>query len=333
MTQSGSRINEWLDYYNAGKSLFSHLEQMNVVGNNDLCGNNFNILGTGDDEGKANSYYFHVFYCYEVETEPGMIPIINNKYVPSLYKIEFTDYILLMVNSEITSVNCRGWYNAISGNDTINVYTGWTMPSSGNAQYVNSFTSIYTMIYNMTSNLSGKELIAFCHEMPFTVITAENLENNSTIMGRWRSQSGASSLVGSHLNQLSVNDKVGTHWFSRLLEYRKCKLCIGGHKHTYAITYPLMENYIYGESNSKENGPMTMTQTLENDNIVSWISGGRNLSKFPLTTRTLPEPSSTSFYPSEHVDSFYTGNTGVIYFMCQATGFKLMSNKELPSPD
>ena len=262
-----------------------------------------------------------------------MIPIINNKYVPSLYKIEFTDYILLMVNSEITSVNCRGWYNAISGNDTINVYTGWTMPSSGDAQYVNSFISIYTMIYNMTSNLNDKELIAFCHEMPFTVITAENLENNSTIMGRWRSQSGASSLVGSHLNQLSVNDKVGTHWFSRLLEYRKCKLCIGGHKHTYAITYPLMENYIYGESNSKENGPMTMTQTLENDNIVSWVSEGRNLSKFPLTTRTLPEASATSFYPSEHVDSFYTGNTGVIYFMCQATGFKLMSNKELPSPD
>jgi len=69
MTQSGARINEWLDYYNAGKPLFKHLEQMNVVGNNDLCGNNFNILGTGDDEGKANSYYFHVFYCYEVETE------------------------------------------------------------------------------------------------------------------------------------------------------------------------------------------------------------------------------------------------------------------------
>jgi len=39
----------------------------------------------------------------------------------------------------------------------------------------------------MTSNLSGKELIAMCHEMPFTVITAENLENSSTIKGRWRS--------------------------------------------------------------------------------------------------------------------------------------------------
>jgi hypothetical protein len=55
------------------------------------------------------------------------------------------------------------------------------------------------MIYNMT-NLSNKEIIAMCHEMPFTVITAENLENTTTIKGRWRSQSGASSLVGSHLN-------------------------------------------------------------------------------------------------------------------------------------
>jgi len=94
-----------------------------------------------------------------------------------------------------------------------------------------------------------------------------------------------------------------------------------------------MENYIYGDSNSMTNGPMTMNQTLENDNIVQWISEGKNLSKFPLTTRELPEESSTTFYPSQHVDNFYNNRKGVIYFMCQATGFKLMSNKELPSPD
>jgi hypothetical protein len=244
-----------------------------------------------------------------------MIPIINNKYVPSLYRILFNDYLLLAVNSEITIVNCKGWYNALSGNDVINIYTGWTMPNEGTPQYINSFTSIYTMIYNMTN--SEKDIIAMCHEMPFTVITAENLYNNATIRGRWRSQSGATSLVGSHLNQLGVKDTIGTHWFSRLLEYRGCKLCIGGHKHTYAVTYPLMENYIYGESNSKDNGPMTMESTLEHDNQVVWIDAeGRNLSKYPLTTRTLPEPSNTTIYPSEHVDSFYSGNTGVIYFMC-----------------
>ena len=37
MTQSGARISEWYDYYEAGKCLFKHLEQMNVVGNNDLA--------------------------------------------------------------------------------------------------------------------------------------------------------------------------------------------------------------------------------------------------------------------------------------------------------
>jgi hypothetical protein len=59
-----------------------------------------------------------------------------------------------------------------------------------------------------------------------------------------------------------------------------------------------------------------MSETLENDDNVTWIVDGRNLSKFPLTTRTLPEASSNTFYPSEHVDSFYGNNKGVIYFMC-----------------
>jgi len=228
-----------------------------------LCGNDFTILGTGDDNGKSNSYYFHVFYCYEVETESGMIPIINNKYVPSLYRINFKNYELLAVNSEITINTCKGWYNQVSGDTIINVYTGWSL--SEEPQYFSNFTSIYTMIYNMTNDLEGKELIAICHEMPFTVITNENLQNDNNIISRWRSQSGASSLVGSHLNQIGVSDnEKGTHWFSRLLEFRKCKLCIGGHKHTYAVTYPLMENYLYnnGESSSKIDGPMTMEDTL-----------------------------------------------------------------------
>ena len=333
MTQSGARINEWLDYYNAGKELFNHLEQVNVVGNNDLCGTNFNILGTGDDEGKSNAYYFHIFYCYEIETEEGKIPIVNNKYVPSLYNIDFDQYKLLCVNSEITEVNCRDWFNLKDSDDnTINIYTGWNISKDANNEnkYFNSFTSIYTMIYNMTN--TDKEIIAICHEMPFTVITEDNLA--PTKSSEWRSQSGASSLVGSHLNQLTTADKVGTHWFSRLLEYRNCKLCIGGHKHTYAVTYPLMENYIYGNKNSKDDGPMNMNSTLEDDNQVSWIKDNKNLSKFPLTLRQKPEGEDPTlvFYPSEFVSEFKNGKKGVIYFMCQATGFKLLSNKELPSP-
>jgi hypothetical protein len=154
---------------------------MNVVGNNDLCGNDFTILGTGDDEGKANSYYFHVFYCYEVETEEGMIPIINNKYVPSLYRIMFNTQMLLFVNSEITIKNCSGWFGTMNDNIPVNVYTGWEVKNDKvNSNYVAetlNFTPIYTMLYNMTENLTVP-FIALCHEMPFTVITKENVSTS-----------------------------------------------------------------------------------------------------------------------------------------------------------
>ena len=67
MTQSGARINEWLDYYNGGQCLFDHLEQMNCVGNNDLCPINPRDLGTGNDNDKSSSHFFHYFYCFDVK--------------------------------------------------------------------------------------------------------------------------------------------------------------------------------------------------------------------------------------------------------------------------
>ena len=73
MTQSGARINEWLDYYKGGQCLFNHLEQMNCVGNNDLCPINPSELGTGNDDDKSSSHFFHYFYCFDVkDTEKFM---------------------------------------------------------------------------------------------------------------------------------------------------------------------------------------------------------------------------------------------------------------------
>jgi hypothetical protein len=89
-----------------------------------------------------------------------------------------------------------------------------------------------------------------------------------------------------------------------------------------------------------------MTSTLEEDSVV-WTDIKSDitvdLSKFPLTkTKNTSGPdgggsfnfsrSKVYFYPSEFVTSFPgTNNSGIVYFMCQASGFKLMSNKELPS--
>ena len=373
MTQSGSRVNEWVDYYNAGKLLFNHLEQVNCVGNNDLCGTIVTDLGTGDDIGKSNSFYFHVFYCYEVDTEEKTTPIINGKYIPSLYHIDFKDFRIVMVNSEITSENCKSWYrmvvnregmllnnSAFSSEDfngkidngeysVVNIYTGWTI-GTGTPIYVNGFTTIYTILYNILTSTGGRKCVVACHEMPFTVITHENLTSNSVNASRSVSKT---SLVGSHLNQIDVSDSASIYWFSRLLESTGVKLCLGGHKHTYSQTWPVREHYYYKDANdnwvsSLDNGPMTMTETLsEERDCVKWIlrQGDSSISTVGTNKVANPEnPEEQILVPQVitptdqlpvHLSKFpiIANYGGVIYFMCQATGFKLMSNKELPSTE
>ena len=330
MTQNGTRINEWLDYYNAGYVLFNHMEQMNVVGNNDLCGTNPYVLGTGDDIGKSNSFYFHLFYCYEVDE--NILPIVNGKYIPSLYYFDSSNYRFVMANSELTYENCKSWFKLVNAQGTVtNIYTGFTVPKAGETQvYDNSFTSVYTMLYNITD--TSKKLIVACHELTYTVITRDSLKDDQKTVAR--SISNKNKLVGSHMNQKDVADnKKGIYWFSRLMEYRQVEVVLGGHKHTYECTYPVREYYYYanGEKNSLDNGFMTMQPTLELDD-ATWVGpDGENLTKFPLTKRNDVGAGDTSgFYPYTPVADLVGGIT---YFMCQATGYKLTSNKELPSPD
>lgn len=356
MTQNGTRINEWLDYYNAGINLFKHLEQVNCVGNNDLCNTDPEILGTGDDNGKSNSFYFHVFYCYEVN--PNNLPLLVSdknikKYVPSLYYIDFVKYRFVIVNSEITYVNCDTWFDrhkTVNGTKyTVNVYTGWAT-SSNSVINVNStdffddgFTSIYTMIYNIFSTASSKKIIAICHEMPFTVITKGGLDRTKTaVISNYRSCSDDKrTLIGSHTNQITGYDEVAIHWFSRLLEYFNVKLCLGGHKHTYACTFPLCEYYYYdnGEKNSLEDGFMQMKSTLRDELSVSWKQGDTNLTKKPLVDTSwvnlgynFNNDDAIRFSPATAHDLSNTSKYHpVTYMMCQASGYKLTSNKELPS--
>lgn len=341
-TQNGTRVNEWLDYFNGGDCLFSHLEQMDVVGNNDLCGADPEVLGTGDDIGKSNSFYFHVFHCYDIDesTDGKMIPIIktddgDDKYIPSLYYFDLPQNIrMVMVNSEITIKTCETWFKKFYNGKPVNIYTGWTV-NQGNCEFRSDFTTIYTMLYHMLNKESHKKIVA-CHEMPFTVITSDNLLIENKAGEKSRSLNGTS-LVGSHMNQMSADDKVGIYWFSRLLEHYGVKLCLGGHKHTYASTFPIRENYLYknseGDFSSKEDGKMTMEDTLVNEKNVIWVDDKkRNLSKFPLVGSEIDNINDSSdpkyIHPFEKVGGL-TG--GVIYFMCQATGYKLTSNKELPS--
>ena len=358
MTQSGARINEWFDYYNGGVELFKHLEQMNCVGNNDLCDTNPEILGTGDDIGKSNSFFFHIFYCYEVcpitreDTGETVYPIVNGKYVPSMYYVDFNDKRIIMMNSEITYVNCRDWFNikyTTSGGTVypVNIYTGYTVTNNVSIleEYAADelgFTPLYTFLYHYTE--PGKQIIVGCHEMPYTVITNASLADSAGKRAEYRSCSGTS-LVGSHMNQiLSSETGAGIYWFSRLLEYRGIKLCFGGHKHTYMLTYPVMERYTWVDQDNNEHDSLTevypMTENLKseqtndiNNRVIKWVVDGANYTKLPYTLRdNVGTGDSSVFYPYTYVDT--TGeydDHSVIYLMCQATGYKLTSNKELPS--
>ena len=368
MTQNGTRINEWLDFYNGGKCLFSKFEQLAVVGNNDLCDTNINKLGTGDDVGKSNGYYFHVAFCFDVTGFQQLY--VNGKYMPSTYVVKSRDHAIVCIDSEFTAVNCEQWFNLMYQGQPVNIYTGWTMASAANethvpvyaASHMDEFIPLYDQLYALFDNLintegySPENIICACHEMPFTVVTNANLSstdwNNAEkgVINRDRSINNGTALVGSHMNRMSYRDATGIYWFSRLLEYFGIKLVIGGHKHTYVCTNPLRENYFYMdgdvEKSSLNDGPMAMQPTLENDDKVSWnhIMDSTNgdamvhTTKFPImdATKTSLTPDkinigTSQFYPVWPASSDTFANNRVIYFMLQATGFKLKSNKELPS--
>ena len=407
MTQSGARINEWLDYYNGGKCMFNHMEQMNCVGNNDLCNLDPTILGTGNDPGKSNAKFFHYFYCYEVpnneslivkahsvdvktSTSTTKITIPEDRYIPSTYYFETRGVLYIVANSEVTKTTCEKWFGLYGENvdnvtQSINLYTGIEIRAGGN--YNNTcqnedrvFYPVYETIYSwLKANADGanKKIVFACHEIPFTVITQASLSNSdkATMKNTRNYPNGSSSLLGSHMNQLDATENRGIYWISRLLEDFGCKLCIGGHKHTYALSYPIKENYQWRVKTSEEEyGSFTdslterkhMNSTLEDEagvkpqieiswsvttqynaddnpyNVHSSLSGD-----IPISSTKLP------YIPNDLYSAIgenkFKGNTYyyrcctpvdvsnnskydgfVNYSMCQATGYKLKSNKELP---
>ena len=417
MTQSGARINEWLDYYNGGKCLFKHMEQMNCVGNNDLCNLDPTILGTGNDPGKSNAKFFHYFYCYEIPNNDRLIvkahdvtvktststtglSITEDRYIPSIYYFNTRGVMYVVCNSEVTKTTCEKWFglygDEVNGaTQSINLYTGIEIRANGN--YNNKcqseeqvFYPIYETIYSWlkdNADNDNRKIVFACHEIPFTVITKASLSNsNRDTMGYTRNYpNGEGSLLGSHMNQLAYAENRGTYWISRLLEQFGCKLCIGGHKHTYALSYPIKENYQWKHKDSEvvkysvnEIKPMSATLQDESgltpDYDITWVINtnkddnenpynisntvGGDVSISSTKTPYVPNDlynaigrytfgfkttEDDPLYGKYNVNSSYyrcctpieISDDGkydgfINYSMCQATGYKLKSNKELP---
>lgn len=279
-TQNGNRINEWIDYFNAGNSLFSHLEQQYSVGNNDLCPVIPYELGLGGDTTKANPININYFFTYE---HPFNLPVsATGVYIPCVYSYIYGNTYFLCMNSEITDAKSDSTQEASlslfgqQGGVLYQTIKAWCEEDLTHAQ-----------------NINWK--IAFCHENPFTLLIKAVLDSykNSLSTNPNYTQSHRGD-VTSHLNS------PGNFWFSKFLEDNHFHLSICGHKHTYTTSRYLHDN--------------------EQDRMKPYVYD--------------PNGDNAEFITQDN--KYYmkvTNDTSkwyVKYTMCQASGYKLVSNKELP---
>lgn len=307
MTQNGNRINEWLDYEAGRKSLYD-IAEMVTVGNNDLTPANVYILGDGGDNSKINATNIRFFYCYEMDEENPPVFNVEGKeiFVESLYSFDVGERHFLCVNSEISSNTERDVYGLTTSGVMYDLIREWCERDDAKAT-------------------KAKAKIAYCHEMPFTIIT-QNLINSFY----WNGQEDTSvERSGSRLNFNTT--KTNAYWFSKFLQTHNYRLCLGGHKHTYSCSYPLLEN----ENSSMKPIIQVTADVLQSDfgstELYTEIAEGA------LQGQSFPKSweNNANYDMLKHLCTFQLVEeiTAPIYLMCQATGYKHTSNKELPSPN
>lgn len=278
-TQNGNRVNEWIDYFNAGDSLFSHLEQMYEVGNNDLCPVTPYELGLGNDATKQNPINVNYFFTFE---HPFQVPTSSTGvYVPCVYSFIYGNTYFLGMNSELTDAS-EACY-ALFGQQGKDLYATLNVWAQNDLEHLDD---------------SIKWKIAFCHESPFTLLIKTVMDSWNTWVGNNPNtdptNGGDRGSVTSHFNN------PGDWWFSKFLEDNAFNMSICGHKHTYTNSRYICDNpkrrmqpYVYDPA-----GAQASFITENNKNFMQ---------------------------VTNDIHRHY-----VKYVMCQASGYKLTSNKELP---
>jgi hypothetical protein len=174
--------------------------------------------------------------------------------------------------------------------------------------------------------------IAYCHEMPFTIIT--NVMKNAFFKN---GEEQTFERGGSRINTASITDT--KYWFSKFCQTHNIRLVMGGHKHTQCITWPLIETDVSMKPRIQVtqndlaafNNSTSLREVIDTNSSLNgqyfpngWFTGTGN---------------TESDLNSEFVDNrchfcdfeLVTGITAPVYSMSQATGYKHTSNKELPA--
>lgn len=310
ISQNGNRVNEWLDYY-SGREALKNIEEMTTIGNNDLCPANIYNLGDGGDASKINSNNMTFFYTYEIDEDNPPIFNIENKevYIPSLYSFNYGKVHFICVNSEIPALTETNIYGLSNGGQVYSYIKQWCL---NDIEKVTDYTW----------------RIAYCHEMPFTIITQNVIQNFY-----WNDvENQKIERSGSRMNfNTSEEDK---YWFSRFCQDNDIRLILGGHKHTYSCSWPLKETVKNGKVVSMK-PTIQVTQSdlqtyFNSSSLYTETSGDLEGQSFPSSWQN-----DDNYKQHKHLCTFELVDkiTAPIYSMLQATGYKHTSNKELPAPN
>ena len=306
MTQNGNRLNEWVDYFKGRNILNDYPVEMATVGNNDLCPADIYTLGSGADNSKINSINMDYFYTFELDERNLPIFRLDDKdiYINSLYSFNYGNTHFICMNSEITEITEKDVYGLDTGGQIYAKIKEW-------------------LTQDIALDTTSKWRVCFTHEMPFTIMIRDLFVNyfkagyapNSINRG------------GSHLN---INSGSLGYWVSTFFQENNVRLVLGGHKHTYSQSHPIEEN------------------PLDNMKPIIQVTNATLSSIFGSTMLVNGDTPDTQnyLYPKEWlannaniIAKHYCGFklvdkiTAPVYVMCQSTGYKHTSNKELPSPD
>lgn len=340
MTQNGSRMNEWLDYFNGKDTFMNNLEEMSTVGNNDLSPKETYQIPSGADNSKVSLENFRYFYCYEMDEENAPVFSINSVeyYIPSLYSFNYANTHFMCVVSEIKQ----------SAEQELYAFGGYGYFYPKIKEWCEK---------DIAKNNTAKWNIAYCHEMPFTILTQAVTDTSKDAVNGIMPDETTNDKTGRGGASININNPEGqNYWFSEFCQNNNIRLVIGGHKHTQSTSWPLLENVKYTgdirtvysfrpiivlSDNSEE-----FQQELKD---FSKLIGVQNIdTSTVLTLVTLPDGRQ---YPSTWVEGDALSANAkkygalcefkqrtedikpVTYAMSQATSYKHTSNKELPSKD
>lgn len=347
IAQNGNRMNEWLDYFNGKSDKMNNLEEMAAVGNNDLSPAVIYMLGDGEDKCKVSMENYLFFFACEIDEENPPVFKINSVeyFMPSLYSFNYGNVHFLCMNTEIKreAEESKPVYDK-------NIYQSvYNFPSYGNFYpLIKGWCERDFQKNNYTSKTWN---IVYCHEMPFTLLTTDVIKDpvGSTTKGFRTPNKGCH--ASDNVPTPTVNTEYN-YWFSEFCQTHKVRLVLGGHKHTQATSWPLLENVTYNEgqravdswhpkivlSRAHLESELAKFALTEGDNPTgltevtvdgvarkypnTWVSGGT----------IVPTATGFTYFCDFAIDDELDGDeNGVVYAMSQATGYKHTSNRELPS--